>query len=328
MGKRGRPALGATPELQRFASEYLSNGQNAKRAAIAIWGERTGNQRRHRALLQARKYGLLPSLEGDALVSKPAPNVTPLKGVDLVHITPPPALPAGKSYADLSTLSNSELLQRMSFIATASISPFARFDFVPDTPPRYETRKVFNKESGEVEEREVLADPGRMAPEGAAEEHEGQRGMWTASLDAQSFATAVRAGYGVLVKEVSYDPQGRIKLKLHDAAAMQATLARIKGLDKSASQTVSIEQLTLVSQLSPEEQRQRALAAISRPLQGATMEDTVDAEIVADYAARVRALAPEGPASPGADPAAPPRTIAGEGMAKTPAVVDEVAKAS
>ena len=324
MGKRGRPALGATPELQRFASEYLANGQNAKRAAIAIWGERTGNQRRHRALLQARKYGLLPSLEGDALASKPAPNVAPLKGVDLVHISPPPALPAGKSYADLSTLSNSELLQRMSFIATASISPFARFDFVPDTPARYEIRKVFNKDTNEVEEREVLADPGRMAPEGAAEEHDGQRGMWTASLDAQSFATAVRAGYGVLVKEVSYDPQGRIKLKLHDAAAMQATLARIKGLDKSASQTVSIEQLTLVSQLSPEEQRRRALAAISRPLQGATMEDAVDAEVVADYAVKIRASDAQG----GGVAGLPLATIPGEEIAKIADAPDEEEKAS
>lgn len=322
MGKRGRPALGATPELQRFASEYLANGQNAKRAAIAVWGEHTGNQRRHRALLQARKYGLLPSFEGAerGAPSKPAPNVAPLKGVDLVHISPPPALPAGKSYADLSTLSNAELLQRMSFIATASISPFARFDFVPDTPARYETRKVFNKETGEVEEREVMADPGRSAPDAAAEEHEGQRGMWTAGVDGQSLATAIRAGYGVLVKEVSYDPQGRIKLKLHDAAAMQATLARIKGLDKSASQTVSIEQLTLVGSLPPEEQRRRALAAISRPLQGASMEDAVDAEVVADYAARVRAIEPSGTA-------APPRTIASEEKAKTPAA-DEEEKAS
>ena len=67
--------------------------------------------------------------------------------------------------------------------------------------------------------------------------------------------------------------------------------------------------------LSPEEQRRRALTAISRPLQGASLEDAVDAEIVASYAERVRAAA--GEESPVA-PAAPPRTIAGEEMAKMP----------
>ena len=265
--KPGRPPSKATPELKRFADEYLKNGGNAMQAAKLVWGPKKGDNYRTRAVRRAKRLGLIPLDFGKQNIKKevgqPLDSTEHTGLVDPTFVTRPPLLPPGKSYARLSTLSDQELLDRITFIANASVTPFFRFDFNRDKPAVYKTVKKVNQDTGQEEEVEELVREAVVAPPEVAEEWDGSRGVWTAALDGHSMALALRAGYGVSVKEVSYDTNGRLKLKLHDALAAQALLAKLKGMDKSVKQHISIEQLNVVSGLSIEEQRKRALAAIA-----------------------------------------------------------------
>lgn len=283
----GRPATPLDDKLREFANAYIRT-RVLRRAIREVYGENSKEYRSPTSVLKrARKYGLIPDnpVSGqhadllaearlaDALAADTAPT-PPKFAADLIELekrvsikkAPPPG--PGVQRAPFMQMPKQELLARLSFMGRASITPFVGMDFVPDTP-------------------------GEAAPEPEAEEFEGVRGRWVYGLSMSTIGRALRAGYGSWIRELKFDQQGRPCIKLHNAPDVMQVLAKICGYEKVEDRKMTVEVLMNTTALPPEQQRQRALAALSAPARNRIEESIEDAEVIDAVAAAASTGSPE-----------------------------------
>jgi hypothetical protein len=244
MARPKNPASHAL-DLHEFSRIYTESGGSLTETSRAL---KITKDAAKAALARARKQDLLPPLSTEspsALATRAASQIYDLR------CTPPPKLPAGVIKASTAAMNAPEVLRRLSFLASASITPFV--EFITAVAPQ----PVESPQPSDA----TFSPDGDLVPKDDSE------GLgYEAHLTAASLGRALRAGYGPLIKEISYDNNGRLKLKLHDAKDALSTLARILGLERQQNNTfISIGQLAAVASLPEDQQRERAINAIRTP---------------------------------------------------------------